>query len=71
MRLVFIYGPPGVGKLTVATALATLTGYRLCHNHLTVNLVTALFPPKPPPGIASPRASAWRCSTRLCARMSI
>jgi len=45
VRLVFLYGPPGVGKLTVATALATLTGYRLFHNHLTVNLVTAPFPP--------------------------
>jgi len=45
VRLVFLYGPPGVGKLTVATALATLIGYRLFHNHLTVNLVTALFPP--------------------------
>lgn len=44
-RLVVIYGPPGVGKLTVARALAELTGYRLFHNHLTVNLVTALFPP--------------------------
>lgn len=45
MRLIVIYGPPGVGKLTVARALADLTSYRLFHNHLTVNLVTALFPP--------------------------
>lgn len=45
MRLTVIYGPPGVGKLTVARALAALTGHRLFHNHLTVNLVTALFPP--------------------------
>lgn len=44
MRLVFIYGPPGVGKLTVATHLAEITGFRLLHNHLTVNLVTAVFP---------------------------
>jgi replication-associated recombination protein RarA len=26
MRLVFLYGPPGVGKLTVATALPIDTG---------------------------------------------
>lgn len=45
MRLVFLYGPPGVGKLTVASALSELTGYKLFHNHLTVNLVTAIFPP--------------------------
>ena len=45
MRLVFLYGPPGVGKLTVASALSALTGYRLFHNHLNVDLVTAIFPP--------------------------
>jgi chloramphenicol 3-O-phosphotransferase len=44
MRLVYLYGPPGVGKLTVARALAALTDFKLLHNHLTVNLVTALFP---------------------------
>ncbi len=48
MRLVFLYGPPGVGKLTVAGALSALTGFRLFHNHLTVNLVTAVFPPNSP-----------------------
>jgi hypothetical protein len=44
MRLVYLYGPPAVGKLTVARELAALTGFRLLHNHLTVNLVTSLFP---------------------------
>ncbi|MGE3908984.1 MAG: AAA family ATPase [Chloroflexota bacterium] len=44
MHLVFLYGPPGVGKLTVARQLATRTGFRLFHNHLSVNLVTSLFP---------------------------
>ena len=43
MRVVYLYGPPGVGKLTVGTELATLTGFRLFHNHLTVNLATAVF----------------------------
>jgi adenylate kinase family enzyme len=41
---VYLYGPPGVGKLTVARQLAALTGFRLFHNHLTVNLVTTIFP---------------------------
>jgi hypothetical protein len=45
MRLVVLYGPPGVGKLTVGTALSELTGFKLFHNHLTVNLVTSVFPP--------------------------
>ena len=43
LRVVYLYGPPGVGKLTVGTALAELTGFRLFHNHLTVNLATAVF----------------------------
>ncbi len=44
MRLVFIYGPPAAGKLTIARELAHATGYRLFHNHLTRDAVTALFP---------------------------
>lgn len=44
MRLVYLYGPPGVGKLTVARELVALTGFKLLHNHLTVNLVKSVFP---------------------------
>ncbi len=43
MKLVFIYGPPATGKLTVAEALARRTGYKLFHNHLTVDLARAFF----------------------------
>lgn len=41
--LVYLYGPPAVGKLTVATELQGLTSYRLFHNHLTVNAVRSVF----------------------------
>ena len=44
MKLIFLYGPPAVGKLTVAQELARTTGYKVFHNHLTVDLVTSLFP---------------------------
>jgi shikimate kinase len=44
VRLVYLYGPPGVGKLTVARELVALTGFKLFHNHLTVNLVSSVFP---------------------------
>jgi hypothetical protein len=44
MKLIFLHGMPGVGKLTVAQELAALTGYKLFHNHLTVDLVGAVFP---------------------------
>ena len=43
MKLVFLYGPPGTGKLTVARELARLSGCRLFHNHLTVDLAASLF----------------------------
>lgn len=43
MKLVFLHGAPAVGKLTVARELAMLSGLRLFHNHLTVDLVSSLF----------------------------
>ncbi|MCL4403597.1 MAG: AAA family ATPase [Candidatus Marsarchaeota archaeon] len=43
MKVIFIYGPPGVGKLAVATALARLTGYKLYHNHLAIEAVLPIF----------------------------
>ena len=43
MRLVFIYGLPATGKLTVARELAALTDFKLFHNHLTVDLAASLF----------------------------
>ena len=43
MKLVFIYGPPAVGKLTVATELAKLTGFKLFHNHVSLQFVRAVF----------------------------
>lgn len=44
MKLIIIYGPPAVGKLTVDRELAKVTGYKLFHNHLTVDLAYSLFP---------------------------
>ena len=43
MKLLFLYGRPAVGKLTVAREVAQLTGGRLFHNHLTVNLALAVY----------------------------
>lgn len=42
--LVYLYGPPASGKLTVAEHLAEQTGIPLFHNHLTVNALTSVFP---------------------------
>ncbi len=43
MKLIFLHGLPGVGKLTVAQELAKLTGFKVFHNHLAVDLVESLF----------------------------
>jgi hypothetical protein len=43
MKLIFIYGMPASGKLTVAKELAAITGFRLFHNHLAVDLLLSVF----------------------------
>jgi adenylylsulfate kinase-like enzyme len=43
MRLIFLYGLPGAGKLTVARELGSLTGWNIFHNHLTVDLLLSVF----------------------------
>jgi chloramphenicol 3-O-phosphotransferase len=41
--LVYLYGPPAVGKLSIARRIAETAGFRLFHNHLTVDAVTSVF----------------------------
>jgi adenylylsulfate kinase-like enzyme len=43
LTLIFIYGLPATGKLTVAHELAAITGYKLFHNHLAVDLLLSVF----------------------------
>ena len=43
MKLIFIYGLPASGKLTVGEELASMTGYKLFHNHLVVDLLLPVF----------------------------
>ena len=43
MRVVFIYGPPAVGILTVATELARLTGFKLFDNHVSIQFAQSIF----------------------------
>jgi hypothetical protein len=42
--LVFIVGPPAVGKMTVGHELAKQTGLKLFHNHHTIDLALRFFP---------------------------
>ncbi len=43
MKLVVIFGPHAVGKMTVGQALAAQTGLKLFHNHMTIDVVSDLF----------------------------
>lgn len=43
--LVLILGPHAVGKMTVGQELAKITGFRLFHNHMTIELSRKLFAP--------------------------
>ena len=42
-NVVILYGPMGVGKLTVAKALSKITGFKVTHNHLINDLVWSVF----------------------------
>jgi hypothetical protein len=43
VKLVFIYGPPAVGKLTVATELGRITSLAVFDNHLSIDCVLPVF----------------------------
>lgn len=40
----FLYGPPAVGKLTVARAIAERLPFKTLHNHVTIDAVTEVLP---------------------------
>ncbi|MBS4538458.1 AAA family ATPase [Clostridium sp. D2Q-11] len=43
MKFVVIFGPHAVGKMTVGQELAKITGLKLFHNHMTIDLVSNFF----------------------------
>lgn len=44
MKLIIIHGPPASGKLTISNGLSESLGYRVLHNHLTVDLALEVYP---------------------------
>jgi hypothetical protein len=46
---VVIFGPPAVGKMTVGDELCQITGFKLLHNHMTIEPVLGIFPFGSPP----------------------
>jgi len=49
MHFVCVFGPPAVGKMTVGRELARLTGFKLLHNHMTIEPVLDIFEFGSPP----------------------
>jgi len=43
MKLLFIYGSPAVGKLTVANEIAKQTNFKVFHNHLSIDCIEPIF----------------------------
>ncbi|MDD5331590.1 MAG: AAA family ATPase [Candidatus Nanoarchaeia archaeon] len=43
MKLIFIYGAPASGKLTIAKEISKVTGYKIFHNHLTLDFLDEIF----------------------------
>jgi len=43
MKLVILFGPHAVGKMTVGQALCARTGLKLFHNHMTIEALGNLF----------------------------
>ena len=41
--LLFIIGPPAVGKMAVGAEIAKRTGFKLLHNHMTIEPVIRIF----------------------------
>ena len=64
-QVIFLFGRPGVGKLTVGELLSADTGYRLLHNHAVVDLVTSLFSFGSPPFVAL-REKLWLDAIDAC-----
>jgi len=43
MELVILFGPPAVGKMAVGMELERITGMRLFHNHMSIDLALRFF----------------------------
>lgn len=42
-KAIFLYGPPAVGKLTVAKLISEKLGIKIFHNHCTVDMLKPFF----------------------------
>jgi hypothetical protein len=69
-QIIFLYGRPGVGKLTVGEHLVAETGYSLLHNHAVVDLATSLFPFGTPAFVAL-RENLWHLTIEVALKAKV
>lgn len=50
MKLILIFGPQAVGKMTVGHELEKITGLKLFHNHMPIEMITPIFSYSTPAG---------------------
>ncbi|HEX8367804.1 MAG TPA: hypothetical protein VF604_04485 [Pyrinomonadaceae bacterium] len=43
MKLIFLYGAPAVGKLSIANEIARKTDFKVFHNHLSIDCIEPIF----------------------------
>lgn len=43
MKLILLYGPPAVGKLTIAKIISETTGINNFHNHMVLDVINDIF----------------------------
>jgi shikimate kinase len=43
MKLIVIFGPQAVGKMTVGHELEKITNLKLFHNHMPIELISPFF----------------------------
>lgn len=43
MKFIILFGPQAVGKMTVGQELAARTGFKLFHNHMSIDLASQFF----------------------------
>jgi hypothetical protein len=43
MNFIWVVGPPSVGKMAVALEICKITGYKMLHNHGTIELLVPIF----------------------------
>jgi hypothetical protein len=67
MKVIFLYGLPATGKLTIAERVTARTGYKLFHNHMVVDMLLNIFDFGAKPFVEM-REELWLSIVEQCTR---